>query len=52
MYFRNGSDAVGTRSLSIAITGALVLAATIATAETVATINGMEIDSTVLEVYT
>ena len=52
MYFRNGSDAVGTRSLSIVITGALVLLASIATAETIATINGMKIDSSVLEVYT
>ncbi len=52
MYFRNGSDAVGTRSLSIVITGALVLLATIATAETIATINGMKIDRSVLEVYT
>ena len=51
MYFKNGSAVVGTRSLSLIITGALVLAAATTSAETVATINGTEIDSSVLEVY-
>lgn len=52
MHFKKGSAAVGTRSLSIIITGALALAATSTSAAPVATINGVSIDSTVLEVYT
>ena len=51
MYFKNGSAVVGTRSLSLIISGVLALAATTAAAETVATVNGIEIDSSVLAVY-
>jgi peptidyl-prolyl cis-trans isomerase C len=51
MYFKNGSAAVGTRSLAIIIMGALGLAGS-TTAEPVATVNGADIDSSVLEIYT
>ncbi len=51
MYSKNGSAPVGTRSLVIAITGVVALAASSAGAEPVATINGTSIDSAVLEVY-
>ena len=51
MDSKNGSAAVGTRSLVIILTGALALAASSAGAEPVATINGTDIDSFVLAVY-
>jgi peptidyl-prolyl cis-trans isomerase C len=51
MYFTNGAAAVGPRSLAIIIMGVLGLAGS-AIAEPVATINGADIDSSVLEVYT
>ena len=51
MYSKNGSETIGMRSLVITLAGALVLAATSAGAEAVATINGADIDRTVLAVY-
>lgn len=51
MYLKNGSAAVGTRLLAIIFMGAIPLAGA-AAAEPVATINGADIDSSVLEVYT
>ena len=51
MHSKNGSAAVGTRSLVIIITGAVALVASSAGADPVATINGTNIDSSVLEVY-
>jgi peptidyl-prolyl cis-trans isomerase C len=48
---RNGSTSVGTRSAKFSVTAMLALGASVATAESVATINGTDIDSTVLEVY-
>ena len=51
MYFKNGSAAVGTGSLAIIITGTIALAATLAGAEAVTTVNGNAIDSSVLEAY-
>ena len=51
MYLQNGFAARGTRSLAIVLTGALVLAVSPARAESVATINGTDIDSFVLAVY-
>ncbi len=51
MTSKNGSAAGGTRSLVIFLTGALALAASTAGAESVATINGTDIDSSVLVVY-
>ncbi len=51
MYSENGSTVGGTRSLVIFLTGALALAVSSAGAETAATINGRNIDSTVLAVF-
>ncbi len=51
MYSKNACKTVGMRSLLITLTGALALATTSARAEAVATINGANIDSTVLAVY-
>lgn len=51
MYSKNGFVSRGTRSLAIILTGALVLAASSARAESVATINGTDIDGIVLAVY-
>ena len=51
MYSKNGSAAAGIRSLVIIITGVVALVASSARAEPVATINGTNIDSSVLEVY-
>ena len=51
MTSKNGSAAGETRSLVIFLTGVLALAASTAGAESVATINGTDIDSSVLAVY-
>lgn len=51
MYSKNGSATVGARIFAITITITVVLAAAAAAAETIATINGANIDSSVLEVY-
>jgi peptidyl-prolyl cis-trans isomerase C len=51
MQLVNGSATVGTRLFAIAISAMGALAMESAGAETVATINGARIDSTVLEVY-
>ena len=51
MYSKNGSATVGARVFAITITLTVALAAASAGAETVATINGAKIDSSVLEVY-
>ena len=51
MYSNNGSAAAGTRSLMIIISGAIALAASTVGAETVATINGTTVDSSVLAIY-
>ena len=51
MYSKNGSATVGARSFAITITMTVALTAASAGAETIATINGANIDSSVLEVY-
>lgn len=51
MYSKNGSATVGARIFAITITITVMLAAAAAAAETIATINGANIDSSVLEVY-
>ena len=51
MYSKNGSATVGARRFAITITMTVALTATSAGAETIATINGANIDSSVLEVY-
>ena len=51
MYSKYGSAAAGTRSLMITLAGAIALAASSVGAETIATINGTSIDSSVLAVY-
>ena len=51
MYSKNGSATVGARRFAITITMTVALTATSAGAETFATINGANIDSSVLEVY-
>ena len=50
MYSKNGSATVGARRFAITITMTVALTATSAGAETIATINGANIDSSVLEV--
>jgi len=51
MYSKNGSATVGARRFAITITMTVALTAASAGAETIATINGANIDSSVLEVY-
>lgn len=51
MYSMKGSVTVGTRLLALTIAGAVAFTATALKAETVATINGTKIDSSVLEIY-
>ena len=51
MYLNNSFATCGTRSLAIVIAGALVLTASSARADTVATINGTDVDGVVLAVY-
>lgn len=51
MYSKNASATVGARIIAITVTGVIAVAVTATRAETVATINGTNIDSSVLEVY-
>ena len=51
MYSKTGSATVGTRSVMILLSGTLALAASSGRAETVATINGTSIDSSILAIY-